>query len=51
MNGRERFHATIERRTVDRPAWWLGDPLLMSRLDQSPLRTEDEIGEIGVISG
>jgi uroporphyrinogen decarboxylase len=27
MNGRERFIATIERRRVDRPAWWLGDPL------------------------
>lgn len=27
MNSRERFLATIERRPVDRPAWWLGDPL------------------------
>ncbi len=27
MNSRERFLATIERRVVDRPAWWLGDPL------------------------
>jgi uroporphyrinogen decarboxylase len=27
MNGRERFRATVERRVVDRPAWWLGDPL------------------------
>lgn len=27
MNSKERFHATIERRPVDRPAWWLGDPL------------------------
>lgn len=51
MNGRERFRATIERRTVDRPAWWPGDPLLLSRLDQSPMRTEDEIGEICVICG
>ena len=26
MNSRERFYATIERRPVDRPACWLGDP-------------------------
>jgi uroporphyrinogen decarboxylase len=25
--GRERFRATIERKPVDRPAWWVGDPL------------------------
>jgi uroporphyrinogen decarboxylase len=27
MTGRERFLATIDRQPVDRPAWWLGDPL------------------------
>jgi uroporphyrinogen decarboxylase len=27
VNSRERFLATIERRPVDRPAWWVGDPL------------------------
>lgn len=27
MNSRERFLSTLERRAVDRPAWWLGDPL------------------------
>ena len=27
MRSRERLLATIERRPVDRPAWWLGDPL------------------------
>jgi uroporphyrinogen decarboxylase len=27
MTSKERFHATIERQPVDRPAWWLGDPL------------------------
>ena len=27
MTGRERFSATIERRPVDRPAWWIGEPL------------------------
>jgi len=26
MNSIERFHATVERRPVDRPACWLGDP-------------------------
>jgi len=26
MNGKERFYATIERRSVDRPACWLGLP-------------------------
>lgn len=26
MDSRERFFATIERRPVDRPAWWLGEP-------------------------
>jgi len=26
MNSRERFYATIERRPVDHPACWLGDP-------------------------
>lgn len=26
MNGRERFHAAVERRAVDRPAWWIGAP-------------------------
>jgi uroporphyrinogen decarboxylase len=27
MSGKNRFHATIARRPVDHPAWWLGDPL------------------------
>jgi uroporphyrinogen decarboxylase len=27
MTGRERFLATINRQPVDRPAWWVGDPL------------------------
>lgn len=27
MNSRERFLATLNRQPVDRPAWWLGDPL------------------------
>ena len=27
MTSKERFLATIERRPVDRPAWWLGAPL------------------------
>ena len=26
MNSRERFIATVERKPVDRPACWLGDP-------------------------
>ena len=26
MNSRERFYATVERKPVDRPACWLGDP-------------------------
>jgi len=26
MNSKERFYATIERKAVDRPACWLGDP-------------------------
>lgn len=26
MTKKERFHATIERKTVDRPATWLGIP-------------------------
>ena len=28
MNSIERFYATIERKPVDRPACWLGDPTL-----------------------
>ena len=27
MTSKERFHATIERRQVDRPAWWMGAPV------------------------
>jgi len=27
LTGRERFHATVERKPVDRPAWWIGAPL------------------------
>jgi hypothetical protein len=33
MTGKEMFLVTIEHRTVDRPAWWLGDPLPESVAD------------------
>jgi uroporphyrinogen decarboxylase len=52
MNSRERFHATIERRPVDRPASWLGIPAeaampaLLDHFGASGLRgLKDAIGD------
>ena len=49
MTGKERFFATIERRPVDRPAAWLGLPVMEAEARLKEYFKVDSIGELKLL--